>query len=177
MVVKTVTTSYYKKQQVQFLKWLVDVRKNIKITYPSSYPMTNAKTYWWLLKIFYNGKKVPIISPLLIDDKDTSDFVEKANSFNNYFASQRAPLKNHGKTYTTRTKLSLIKFENKDIINIIRFINKARIQESFGSRDWNGSTSINVSCATHKERLRREKFWCFFSKMLLKQHFKSKFNP
>ena len=40
-------------------------------------PMTNTKTYWSLLKIFYNGKKVPIILPLLIDDKIISNFEAK----------------------------------------------------------------------------------------------------
>ena len=91
-------------------------------------PMTNAKTYWSLLKTFYNGKKVPIIPPLLIDNKIISDFEAKANHFNNLFASQCTPLNNNSKipenqTYTTNTKLSFIKFENKDIINIIRSLN------------------------------------------------------
>ena len=40
-------------------------------------PMTNAKTYWSLLKSFYNGKKVPIIPPLLIDN----NFEAKASHF------------------------------------------------------------------------------------------------
>ena len=31
--------------------------------------MTTTKTYWSILKTFYNGKKVPIIPPLLINDK------------------------------------------------------------------------------------------------------------
>ena len=31
-------------------------------------PLLQAKTYWSILKTFYNEKKIPIISPLLIDD-------------------------------------------------------------------------------------------------------------
>ena len=90
--------------------------------------MNNAKTYWSLWKTFYNGEKVPIIPPLLIDNKITSDFEAKANHFNNFFASQCTCLNNNSKipknqTYTTNTKLSWIKFENKDIINIIRSLN------------------------------------------------------
>ena len=50
-------------------------------------PTTNAKTYWSLLKTFYNGKKVPIIPPLLTDNKIISDFEEKANHFHNFFVS------------------------------------------------------------------------------------------
>ena len=30
--------------------------------------LLQAKTYWSILKTFYNEKKIPIISPLLIDD-------------------------------------------------------------------------------------------------------------
>ena len=41
-------------------------------------PMSNAKTYWLLLKTFYNGKKVRIIPPLLIDSKIISEFEAKA---------------------------------------------------------------------------------------------------
>ena len=49
----------------------------------------------------------------------------KANHFNNFFASQCTPLDksreiSESQTYITNTKLSSIKFENKDIINIIR---------------------------------------------------------
>ena len=42
-------------------------------------PMTNAKTYWSLLKTFYNGEKVPIIPQLLINNEIISDFEAKAN--------------------------------------------------------------------------------------------------
>ena len=92
-------------------------------------PMTNAKTYWSLLKTFYNGKKVPIIPPLVINNEIISDFEAKANHFNNFFASQCTPLNNNSKipenqTYKTNTKLSLIKFKNKKIINIIRSLNE-----------------------------------------------------
>ena len=58
-----------------------------------------------------------------------SDFEAKANQLNNFFASQCTPLNNNSKipenqTYKTNTKLSLIKFMNKDIINIIRSLNE-----------------------------------------------------
>ena len=74
-------------------------------------------------------KKVPIIPPLLINNEIISDFEAKANHFNNFFASQCTPLNNNSKipenqTYKTNTKLSLIKFMNKDIINIIRSLNE-----------------------------------------------------
>ena len=60
-------------------------------------PKTSFKTYWSILKTFYNGRKIPIIPPILKDGKLESDFKIKANYFNNYFASQSTPLVNKSK--------------------------------------------------------------------------------
>ena len=60
---------------------------NVKIILPPGFkndPKTNAKTYWSILKTFYNGKKVLIIPPLLINNKLISDFKLKANYFNDF---------------------------------------------------------------------------------------------
>ena len=74
-----------------------------------------AKTYW-------------SIPPFLISNKLISDFKVKANHFNYFFASQCKPLNNNSKlpenqTYVTNTKLSSVKFEDTEIINIIRSLN------------------------------------------------------
>ena len=37
------------------------------------------KTNWSILKTFYDGKKVPAIPPLFINNKRVTDFQEKAN--------------------------------------------------------------------------------------------------
>ena len=62
-------SAYFKLQEVaSVVSKLVSRRKE---EYPNHFAlklsdaMTNAKTYWSLLKTFYNGKKVPIISPPL----------------------------------------------------------------------------------------------------------------
>ena len=96
------------------------------LAFKLSDPMTNARTNWSLLKTFYNEKKVPIIPPF---PTDKVDFEAKANHFNNSFVSQCTRLNNNSKipgnqTYTTNTKLSLIKFQNKNIITIIRSLNE-----------------------------------------------------
>ena len=95
-------------------------------------PKTSAKAYWSILKSFYNGKKIPVIPPLLINNEIISDFKMKANHFNSFFASHCTPLNNNSKvpesqTYITDSKLSSLQFEDKDIIKIIRSldINKA----------------------------------------------------
>ena len=53
-----------------------------------NYPKTSTKTYWSILKCFYNNSKIPLISPLKVDNKIVSDFTEKANLFNDIFATQ-----------------------------------------------------------------------------------------
>ena len=52
-------------------------------------PNTSSKTYWSILKTFYNGRKI-----LLKDGKLESDFKIKANKCNIFFASQCTPLVN-----------------------------------------------------------------------------------
>ena len=64
-----------------------------------NYLMTTTKTYWSILKTFCSGKKLPLILPLLINDKLISDFAVKANHFNNFFASQCTPLDDSSKNY------------------------------------------------------------------------------
>ena len=51
-------------------------------------PITSAKTYWSILKTFYNGKKVPLIPPLQTGNNLASYFKMKARIFNKFFASQ-----------------------------------------------------------------------------------------
>ena len=46
----------------------------------------NAKTCWSILKTILNGRKIPVISPLLTDGRLPSDFEEKANRFNEFFS-------------------------------------------------------------------------------------------
>ena len=49
-------------------------------------PKPSAKTYWSILKSFYNNSKIPLIPPLLVNNKTVSDFTEKANLFNEYYS-------------------------------------------------------------------------------------------
>ena len=58
-------------------------------------PLLQTKTYWSILKTFYNDKKIPIVPPLLVNDKFVTDIQMKANIFNKFFADQCTPLKNN----------------------------------------------------------------------------------
>ena len=51
-------------------------------------PSRSIKTYWATLRTLWNGKKVPNIPPLLVNNELIIKFKVKANIFNRYFASQ-----------------------------------------------------------------------------------------
>ena len=91
-------------------------------------PNTSAKTYWSILKSFYNGSKVPLIPPLLVNNQIVSDFTKKTNIFNDFFALQCTPLNNSSVlpakvTFKTQSRLNSICFEEDDILKIITNLN------------------------------------------------------
>ena len=91
-------------------------------------PNSSAKTYWSIPNSFYNDTKVPLIPPLLVNNKIVSDFANKANLFNNFFAAQCTPLTNSSVlpltiSFKTHSKLNSISFEKEDILKIIRNLN------------------------------------------------------
>ena len=91
-------------------------------------PLLQAKTYWSILKSFYNKKKIPIIPPLLRDDKYVTDTQMKANIFNKFFAEQCTPLKNNSvlpvnQMFLTQSRLSSISFNEDEILKIVRALN------------------------------------------------------
>ena len=57
--------------------------------------MLQEKTYWPILKTFYGDKKIPLISPILVDNKFVTDMKTKANIFNELFAEQCTTMKNN----------------------------------------------------------------------------------
>ena len=101
-------------------------------------PQTSPKTYWSIIKSCYNGRKIPIIPPLSVNEKIITDFNEKSNLFNKYFSStmmkkpifltnifssQCNPLPNDSKlpeTYITETKLSSFNIGDEDTYKIIK---------------------------------------------------------
>ena len=87
-------------------------------------PSTSSKTYWSILITFVNGKKIPIIPPLLVNDNFITNFLEKANLFNECFSKQCQPLQNNStlskyNTYHTENRLNDITFGNVQLLKII----------------------------------------------------------
>ena len=90
--------------------------------------MLQAKTYWSILKSFYNDRKVPLIPPLLIDDKFVTDIQTKTNIFNKLFADQFQPLKNASdlptnQIFLTQSRLVSLDFNEEELLQIIRALN------------------------------------------------------
>ena len=91
-------------------------------------PLLQAKTYWSILKSFYNEKKIPIIPPLLVDNKFVTDIQMKANIFNNFFAEQCTPLKNSSvlplnQMFLMQSRLNCVDFNGDEILKIVRALN------------------------------------------------------
>ena len=117
--------------QFQFLQtrlsFLIEESKNqcyARLSHKLLDPKTSQKSYWSILKTL-NNKKIPCISPLLHQDKFATDFKEKANIFNNFFANQCCIVSNISElpvilTRKTHESLSKIDFSTDDILKIIR---------------------------------------------------------
>ena len=91
-------------------------------------PLLQTKTYWSILKTSYNDKKIPLIPPLLIDNKFVTDVQTKANIFNKFFAEQCTPLRNGyvlpvNQMFLIQARLNTLDFKEVEIFKIIRALN------------------------------------------------------
>ena len=104
-------------------------------------PLTSSKTYWSITKIFFNGKKVPVIPPLLFNGAFVTDFQEKAKIFNFFFAKQCTLVSNNSIlpsefTYMTEEHIQSITFSESDVFKIVRTldVNKAHDHDNVSVR-------------------------------------------
>ena len=91
-------------------------------------PLLQTKTYWSILKTFYNYKKIPLIPPFLIDDKFITDIKTKANIFNKLFAEQCTPLENNStlpknQIFLTLARLGSLDLNQEEILKVFRTLN------------------------------------------------------
>ena len=83
------------------------------------------KAYWSILKAFLINKKIPCIPPLFRNNKFISNFRDKAELFNNFFAQQYTLIDKSSEislTLNTKTTkmLSSILVTRTDIVKIIK---------------------------------------------------------
>ena len=91
-------------------------------------PLLQVKTYWSILKTFYNEKNIPLIPPLLVDNNFVPDIQTKTNIFNTFFAEQCTPLNNSSvlpvnQTFLTQSRLNFINLNEDEILKVIRALN------------------------------------------------------
>ena len=108
-----------------------------KISKKFSDPSTSPKCYWTLL----NGRKIPCISPLFYDNKFITNFKEKSEIFNFFFAKQCSLVDNGSSLLSlfpliTEKSLSDVEFSVEDIKNIISKLdsNKAHSDDMISIR-------------------------------------------
>ena len=94
--------------------------------------LTSSKTYWSIMKTFFNGKKVPVISPMLFNGAFVTEFQEKANIFNSFFAKQFTLASNNSAlpcefTYITEKCIQSITFSESEVIKIIRTLDVIKV--------------------------------------------------
>ena len=95
-------------------------------------PTASPKAYWSILKTVLNNKKIPCIPPIYHNNNYITDFKEKAQIFNNFFAKQCALVENSSKlpidsSKKTNNLLSTILFTKDDIANIIKNLNPNKV--------------------------------------------------
>ena len=95
-------------------------------------PKTDPKTYWKILKALVNCTKIPLIPPLLVGNQLVSDFLEKANLFNDYFSKQCTTINNNSAipantSFVTEERLPTFELCPGNVVNNIRSLdpNKA----------------------------------------------------
>ena len=72
-------------------------------------PATSPTTYWLILKAFLNNKKIPCIPPIYHNNYIT-DFKDKAEIFNSFFAKQCTIVKNTSQFPTDSLKEQITVF-------------------------------------------------------------------
>ena len=85
---------------------------------------SSPKTYWSVFKRFWNNKKIPCIPSLFYENKLVTDFREKAEIFNSFFAKQCSLINSDSSLpceiiKKTNNSLYSVRFSTKDILQII----------------------------------------------------------
>ena len=92
-----------------------------KLNDPNSAP----KTYWFILKSFFNSKKIPLIPPILVKDQLVTNILEKEFLFNEFFTQQFNTIENdsilhNDLVFQTAERISSFNISKDEITKIIR---------------------------------------------------------
>ena len=86
---------------------------------------------------FRQWQKIPIIPTVLVNDKFITNFLEKANLFNEFFSKQCQSLQGNStlpksNTYHTENGLNDIAFDNKKLVKIIQSLDANKAHGYYG---------------------------------------------
>ena len=88
------------------------------------------KAYWSLINKVLNKSKIPPIPPLLENGVFVTDFTEKAQSFNDYFARQCSTIDTSSvipsQSPKTTTIIADISISDEGILSIVRSLNNSK---------------------------------------------------
>ena len=94
---------------------------------------TSSKMYWSVMQTFVNGK-TPIIPPLLVNYNLTSNFMEKANIFNDFFVQQCQHIANNSILPTNQIfyTQNILRGFDIDCGKILKLINRLNPYKAYG---------------------------------------------
>ena len=108
-------------------------------------PNLAPKTYWSILKSFVNGKKISLIPPILVNDQLVTNFLEKANLFNEFFTQQCNTIENYSNlpndlVFETIKRVSFFDISKDKSTKIIR---------SFNPNKAHGHMEFSLACQNY----------------------------
>ena len=129
-------------------------------------PSTSSKTYWLILKNFANGKKIPIIPPILLNDKFVTNFLKETNLFNEFFSKRCELLKNNStlpksNTYHAENSLNDITFDNEKPLKIIQSCKKRSWIRWYFNQNAKAKQFIHHNKTTFYCISELPEIWCF----------------
>ena len=93
-------------------------------------PHLGPKAYWSILNGFLGKVKIPSIPPLLVDSNFETNFLNKANIFNNHFANQCTTLNNGSflpnVLYKTNGRINNISINSDIILKVVNDLNPSK---------------------------------------------------
>ena len=101
-------------------------------------PNTSSKAYCSIIKTLVYGEKVPVISPIIVNNKLATNFKDKANIFNDFFSIQCQPIPNNStlpsiQTFETSNRLSTVDIDLMKILNLMQGLNSNKAHAHDGT--------------------------------------------
>ena len=97
-------------------------------------PSRPIKTYWATLRTLWNGKKVPNILRILVNNELITEFEAKANIFNKYFPSQCTTINNNRVlpstlNHLTDDKLNFFNISSEVAFQLIKALTQIKLMD------------------------------------------------